>query len=107
MTESIRINKKTNLDNPFMKAKARYTPEQLKQFEHRDRTKKEALETFSSFYGEHIANAIVFNVMVEYRNIFGRFSNDFYEAWKEIGLKTSMDIVYRLVNGLPVRERNN
>ena len=56
-------------------------------------------------YDQATAWGIVANVMITYNNIYKGFAETFEQAWNTLGYEITTDIVYRAVNNLPARSK--
>jgi len=90
-----------NKANPF--SLDHYTDEQKAIFKKRDETKKRAEEFFKAMYDQTTAWGIVANVMTTYIILNKKSAETFEQAWNTLGYEITTDIVYRAVNNLPAR----
>lgn len=90
-----------NKERPF--SLKHYTDEQKAIFKKRDETKKRAEEFFKAMYDQTTAWGIVANVMTTYIILNKKSAETFEQAWNTLGYEITTDIVYRAVNNLPAR----
>lgn len=93
-------------ENPFAAILRTQTEEQKQKYRKRHLSKSKAEEFFTRLFGEKVSWVIVANVMADYTTTFRKSAATFEEAWDALGYETTMDILFRAVNKLPCKDKD-